>query len=205
MPQISLKTFYKTALATAALLLLASPQAKAATQALGHFGGWAAYHLTDNNQSVCYMVLSQDFPRLKGMKRSTAHLMITHRPAENTNDVVSYSPGYILRNGSDVKMTIDGAGFDLFSAKDAAWARTPKIDHAIAAAIRQAKSVSIVGTPAQKGIPKLGDQLNIAKADLAYQAISKACGLEKSPPPAPAKAAPPAHKPAAKPHKKHKS
>ena len=200
MPQISLKTIATIT----ALLLTAASTAEASTQPLGHFGGWAAYHLTDNNQSVCYMVLSQDFPRPKGMKRSTAHLMITHRPAENTNDVVSYSPGYILRNGSDIKMTLDGTSFDLFSAKDAAWARTPKIDHAIAAAIRQGKTLSIVGIPAQKGIPKLGDQLNIAKADLAYQAISKACGLEKSAPPAPAKTAPPAHKPAAKPHKKHK-
>ena len=154
----------------------------AASHFLGQFGRWRAYRFMEHNQPVCYMTDTRIFAHERAFKRGAAHLIVTHRPGENSRDVVSYSPGYVLRTTGDVKVMAGSSTFTLFADRDSAWARTPRIDHAITSALLSSHSVSIVGLPAQRGIPKQLDQIDVTGARAAYQAIGQACGME--PPPA---------------------
>lgn len=154
-------------------------------EALGHFGQWQTYRFQENGQPVCYMVTSKVFPGSKKFRRGTAYLMITHRPQENALDVVSYSPGYIFAPKHDVKLSLGAASFNLFADKDSAWTRNAHTDHALVSAMRNAKSLTILGVPVDKNVPAQRDILTITGITAAYRTIGKACGLDV---PQPAKA-----------------
>ena len=133
------------------------------------------------------MTLATHFPpNKKKFKRGDAYLMITHRPAENSRNVVSYVAGYNFKTTSEVKLDIGKKSFDLFTQKDTAWSRDASTDHALAMAIRMAASLKITGTPEAKGATPVSDTLNLKGAAVAYAAISKACGYPADTPPKPA-------------------
>lgn len=171
----------------------------AGQKSLGTFGSWQTFTYEEANQSVCYMVKPIRFPppANKKFKRGDAFLMITHRPGENSNDVVSYASGYNFKPASELKITLGKNSFSLFTQKDTAWSREASTDHAISRAIRDNSSLRAVGQPAQN-VTAVTDTLDIKGADKAYYAISKACGLEVEMP----KKAPEKAKKAPKPVKK---
>jgi len=49
--------------------------------------------------------------------------LITHRPAQKSTGVVSFTAGYAYKPDGEVKVDVDGTGFDLFTKDDTAWAR----------------------------------------------------------------------------------
>ena len=168
-----------------ALLMCAAPALAATASAdktLGTFGQWQASSSTTNNQPVCYMTLTKAFPKIGKTKRGTAYLMITHRPSEGSSDVVSYTSGYVFKAIDDVTLKIGKDDFSLFTQKDTAWARDTRTDHAIAAAIKANKVMTITGSPAAKGAKPVTDKIDLTGADKAYAAIGKACGLLKEAP-----------------------
>jgi hypothetical protein len=163
--------------------------AGSAQKSLGTFGVWQTYSYTDGDQPVCYMVKPAHIPapKNKKFKRGAAYLMITHRPGENSKDVVSYTSGYNFKSPSDVTVHIGKDTFDLFTQKDSAWSRDTKTDHALVAAIRSNGFMKVVGSPAQN-VSVITDTLDLKGSAAAYQAIGKACGLElENPPKTPAK------------------
>ena len=164
---------------------------------IGTYGAWQAFTLKDNGQPVCYMVAKVHVAPNKKFKRGNAWLTITHRPAENSKDVISYTAGYNYQASSDAAVHIGKEDFDLFTEKDTAWSRDTKTDHALASSIRKSVSLSVTGTPSAKNAKPIKDVLDIKGADTAYQAIGKACGLEAS-----AQPKPQAKKPVAQPKKK---
>jgi len=168
---------------------IAAPSSKSAPKLLGTFGEWKA-NSYEGDQAVCYMTLSVRFAPNKKVKRGMAWLTITHRPGENSKDVVSYASGYNFKLLSDVTATIGKKSFDLFTAKDTAWSRDSATDHALAAAIREGSSIKIAGTPDAKGAIMVTDTFSLKGAAAAYQAIGKACGYAVETPSKP----PPSHK-----------
>jgi hypothetical protein len=161
-------------------------QVSAGQKLLGVFGVWRAYTYKDGDQPVCYMVKTAGFPKIitnKKFARGAAYLMITHRPGENSKDVVNYTAGYNFKPASDVTIHAGKDDFDLFTQKDTAWSRDTKTDHALSAAIRHNSFIKIIGLPAQKVSP-VTDTLDMKGAAEAYQAIGKACGYEADAPPA---------------------
>ena len=163
-------------------LLVAMPAlAKTAGEApkpLGTFGNWHAFAYTEHDQQVCYMALTKNAVPNKKFKRSEARLMITHRPAEGSKDVISYTPGYLFRPESTVTVRVGTKTFDLFTAKDTAWARDAATDRAISKAVQSSKGMTLTGAPTQRGVAAVTDTLDLKGADIAYRAIGKACGVE---------------------------
>lgn len=147
-------------------------------KALGTFGGWRAFSFEEQGQMVCYMALPIRSAKPKGFARGASRLTITHRPSENSRDVVSYAAGYVLKPGSDVTVTIGKASFSLFTAQSSAWARDPATDRALAKTLRHAATLAITGVPAKQGAADITDKLDVSGADQAYRAMSKACGIE---------------------------
>lgn len=170
------------------LAIIALPvAANAAPESLGKFNNWETFSYTEDGQTICYMTqtiktASPSEPAVKGKpqpkpaSRGPATLMITHRPAENSYDVVSYSTGIKLRPASDAKIQIDAKqNFNLFTQNDTAWSRDAATDKALAAAIRGGGTLSFTGTTAKNG--RVSDNVNLKGSAAAYRAISKACGL----------------------------
>ena len=144
-------------------------------RALGTFDNWTAYEVTERGQPVCYMTLTLHFPNNTKLHRGDALLTITHRPAENSKDVISYSPGYNYKPMSSSSLVIGHNRFDLFTSQDTAWSRDAATDHKIATAIRTSPLMTVTSTPANKGVSAFTDKLVLKGASQAYQAIGKAC------------------------------
>jgi hypothetical protein len=176
-----------------------------APKELGKYGFWTVYRMSDGGQAVCYMSLTaptQQAKKQKG-KRGDVVLMITHRPADNSTDVVSYTAGMKFKPASEAAVTLGTKKFSLFTQGDTAWSRDASIDHALAAAIRNSVGMNITGVSAQEAL--INDTLNLKGAFPAYAAINKACGLpvpEAPKAPKAPKKAKPAAKPGAKSGKK---
>lgn len=166
---------------------------------IGAFGGWEAYEAKIASHPTCYMTLrpsKQDYKipapekakdaKTKSKdktkksvavsaKRSNVYLMVTFRPSESMNPVVSYRAGYIFKQGSEVLLSTGDKPFNLFTDKDQAWARSGAMDIALTNALRKAKRVIIQGGSNEGG--KSTDIFNPDGAEKAYKAIVKACGI----------------------------
>lgn len=199
--RLSLSLFFAAALclphAGQAQQAKTDPPKAAAPKQLGVFGNWKAFAY-GGDKPVCYMTMAVHFPANKKIKRADAYLMITHRPGENTKDVVSYTAGYSYKASSDVDVVIGKKTFNLFTQKDTAWSRDAATDHAIATAMRNNASLKITGTPGSKGVSAVSDTINLKGSGAAYDAISKACGYPVETPKPAAKKAPAKKAPATK-------
>ena len=158
-----------------AVLLVLPVSAMAKETALGSFGVWKAYAEAQGGQTVCYMVTGKTVASTGPAKRSPPYVMITHRPIEGSTDVVSYGAGALLNTRRGVQAMIGKARFDLFAARDTAWARDALTDHRLAAALRNAPRVQFKATSAHA--KPIHDVFDLTGAPAAYRAISKACGL----------------------------
>lgn len=151
---------------------------------LGTFGQWHAYKSGSGDKLICYMDLSPNLPAIPKMKRDPVHLMITHRPGENSLNVFSYDGGYTYKPTSSVTAHIGATSYDLFTSGDTAWGRDATADRTLSKAIQGGGAITLVGTPVGKNgaNPKpVTDHFSLVEADKAYIAISKACGVATPP------------------------
>ncbi len=171
--------------------------AQPATKSLGKFGNWSSYVVYEGKNPVCYMALTARPKDPKG-KREAVSLMVTHRPAESSTDVVSYAAGLKLKAGEDVEARIGDKTFNLFTKDDTAWARDAMTDRAVVMAMRTANTQMVLKGVAADGKP-ITDTVDLKGARDAYAAASKACGLAAEKPAAAAVAKPAAKQQVKKP------
>ncbi len=163
------------------------------TEPLGTAGAWTAYASHDKTGRVCYLVGQPQKSEPAGAQRKAPTAMVTHRPAENITNVVSFVEGYPLKEGSDVALDIGGKKFDLFTKDDSAWARTADLDRAIVATLAKGKAAVVKGEP-QRGRGTI-DVYSLAGFPKALALIDKACGVKREEVrPVKASAKPRAHK-----------
>jgi hypothetical protein len=101
--------------------------------------------------------------------------MITHRPADNSTDVVSYTAGMKFKPASEAVVTVGAKKFSLFTQGDTAWSRDAATDHELAAAIRNGSSLNVTGASARE--TPMADTVNLKGGFPAYVAVNKACSL----------------------------
>ena len=166
------------------------------TEALGTSGSWSAYASRDKTGRVCYLVGQPEKSDSAGTPRKSPSAIVTHRPAENISNVVSFVEGYSLKEGSEVALEIGDKKFDLFTKDDGAWARTAELDRTIVSTLAHGKSAIVKGTP-QKGRATT-DIYSLAGFPKALALIDKACGVKRedaaAPPVKPASGKAPAKK-----------
>jgi hypothetical protein len=155
---------------------VAAPATPAA-EALGKFDAWTAYASKDKTGKVCYLVGEPQKSEPAGFGRKPPAAMVTHRPVEKIDNVVSFVEGYALKEGSDVALDIGGTKFELFTKDDSAWARTSDLDQMIVTALAKGKQAVVKGVP-QKG-PPTTDTYPLAGFAKALALIDKACGVKR--------------------------
>jgi hypothetical protein len=169
----------------------------AAPKKLGAFKAWEAYETSQNTHSTCYMILrpaktnykitspqkikleenSSKKPKIStpSVRRSDVYLMVTFRPSESMNPVVSYTSGYIFKQGSEVSLSAGDKPFNLFTQGDQAWARNVAMDKSVTNSLRKAKRVIIQGGSNNGGTSS--DIFDPDGVENAYKAVVKACGI----------------------------
>jgi len=155
---------------------LAAPAARAADQRLiGTFGSWSAYTLLENGNKVCYMAAKPQKAEGKYTSRGDIFALVTHRPAEGSKNVFSYSTGYSYKDNSEATVTIGGRTFSLFTQDDMAWAPDAAQDNALAEAIKTGSSMVVKGTSSRGTLTT--DTFSLRGSSKAYETISRECGI----------------------------
>lgn len=157
---------------------VAAPSGPAAAQEitrLGQFQDWRAFTFTENGNKVCYMASEPEEAEGDYTQRGDIYAMVTHRPAQGTEDVVSFVIGYPFKKDSRVTVDIDGKKFTLFTHKDTAWASDAQTDKALVQAMIRGRDMVV------KGISSRGtettDTYSLIGFTDAHRAIDKACGV----------------------------
>lgn len=165
--------------ALAVALILASPAVRAQTsqpKPLSTHGGWSAFSFEENRAPVCYMISRPQKSEGRYRTRGEVFAMVTHRPQEDSLDVVSITAGYTYQANSRVTVRIGNQRFTLQPNGDMAWTTTPEDDRKLAAAIRAGSTMIVEGTSSRGTATK--DTFSLTGTGAAYKAISDACGLQ---------------------------
>lgn len=157
----------------------AAAESLPAPKELGSFDAWTAVELQQPQNKICYMFARPASSEPKSLKRKEVMLTITHRPAVKRRDEVSYQAGYAFKKGENVAVDIDGKKFEFFTRPDvdpaAAWAQDATADKAVVTAMKNGKSLKVLGATATN--TKTTDAFNLAGFSKAYAEIGKACGM----------------------------
>lgn len=160
----------------AALLLASLPLSGAGAaepRLIGVFRDWNAFRLDEATGPVCWMVSRPKKMEGDFTKRGDVFLLITHRPAERSYDVVSFIAGYPFAEHAEVTVQVGKQSFKLFSKDEQAWARDENTDRAIAQSLRLSSTLVVRGTSLRGS--RTTDTFSLAGSAGAYQAIGDAC------------------------------
>lgn len=159
-----------------AMPLAAGPAQATDPRILGSFGDWTAYAYKEPSGKVCYMASQPRKAEGDYTQRGDIFALLTHRPGEKSQNVVSIVAGYPYKEGSDVSLKIDRQSWDLFTQGERAWARDSKTDAAIADSIRKGSSMVVKGTSSRGTLTT--DTYSLTGSSAAYEAISRECGVK---------------------------
>lgn len=164
------------------LLVVGSPgasfEARAADPvAIDKYSDWAAWTYNDSGKTLCYATTAPKRMAGKYQGRLKPYIAVTHAPAANVRDQISYVAGYEFKPDSDVKVTIGKETFVLgVLQKDRAWAKDSDTDKALVVAMRKGNSLTIKGISARG--TNITDVYSLLGFSKAYQAIGTACKIQ---------------------------
>jgi invasion protein IalB len=165
-------------------------QAQTTPKLLGTHNAWEAYTYKEGDNTVCFilgrpksMAAFRGGKQVKNVQRGEIYVLVTHRPAQNSRNVVSINAGYPFKLGSKVSVQIDkNKAYQMFTAdekalkegaaNDTAWARDDT-DAALVKAMRAGNSMRVTGT-SRRGT-ETRDTYSLSGFTAAHQAIDKAC------------------------------
>ncbi|MCC7166827.1 MAG: invasion associated locus B family protein [Rhodospirillales bacterium] len=159
---------------TALAMAIAGPAFAQPSKSLGRNGDWESFAYSEKAGKVCY---AASMAKKKGAEppgRGEAFLLVTHGPGKSAN-IVSLTPGFALKDGSEVEAEVGPTKIKLFTKGDTAWARSGD-DKLLVNAMQKGQTLVIRATPA-KGKPTQ-DSYSLSGFGAAYGEIGKACGVK---------------------------
>lgn len=163
------------ALALAFVAAIAMPAAAQEVEYLSTNRDWHAFQFTENGHRVCYMASRPTQTQPANVRRGDIFTLITHRPAENSRNVVSIIVGYTFRPNSQVQVAIGTDTFTLFTEQDTAWARDAATDLRLVQAMQRGSSMVVRGTSSRG--TQTTDTYSLAGFSATYQEIGQACNV----------------------------
>ncbi len=142
---------------------------------IGTFDQWSAYSFREDGDKVCFMASQPTSDEGDYTNRGDIFALITHRPGENSVNVVSFVVGYTFKEGSDVTVNANGSEFTLFTDGDTAWTPTDAMDKRLTDAIRGGQKMIVKGTSSRGTLTT--DTYSLDGSAAAYRAISRACNV----------------------------
>ena len=147
----------------------------AAGTMLSKHGDWEAFTDRESGKLVCYMGSAPTKSRGKYTKRGRTFLLITHRPAEKSKNVISLQAGYTYKKMSEVELAVGETSFKLFTDQQWAFAADTATDNALVKSMIGG-AVLIVRGLSSRGT-QTTDTYSLKGFTAAYKAIGKACKI----------------------------
>ena len=142
-------------------------------EAIGTFGNWQAVTFDEGGKKGCYVTSKPTKEEGNYTQRGRVYVLVTHRPADKSYDVVSFVAGYVYGDAGDVTVTLDQTQFDRFTPQDSAWAIDAATDRDLVNAMKKGDSMVVKGK-SSRGTPTT-DTYSLSGFSKAYQAIAEAC------------------------------
>lgn len=143
------------------------------TKLIGSFGDWEAYRESEGGKPVCFIGSEPKKSSGKYKKRGDIYVLVTHRPAEKSTNVISIKAGYTYQSTSEVDLIIGSQSFRLFTDAGDAFAYDSKMDRDIVKAMVRGAKMVIKGTSSRG--TKTTDIYSLKGFSAAAKAIGKAC------------------------------
>ena len=99
---LKLKSLSFLAFLSAFVAQTASAAAPKGPQLIGEYRDWVAYYADDSQGRVCYIASTPKRDEGKYTKRGDIYVVVTHRPAEQSFDVVNFVGIAVFMNISNV-------------------------------------------------------------------------------------------------------
>lgn len=133
------RPFLAAALLTSLFMGGAMAQAPAGVQPtpIGEFKDWNAYAAPVKGGKVCYTLATPQKARRRAQQAPEgAYFFISNRPQDGIQNEVSVMPGFALKAGSEVELTVDGTTFKMFTRGDGAFMGNNEDQAALVEAMR---------------------------------------------------------------------
>ena len=161
------------ALAVAAAACTAAP---ASAQEIGEFRDWRAHRFTEEGRRICTMWSQPEKAEGKYERRGEIFALVSHRPAEDRQGMVSFEMGYPFAPGKDLAVSIDGgASIRLPTSGSLAWDDSTEVNAELVEKMRAGNRMVVSGR--SKRGTKTTDTYSLSGFTAGYKAISKACGV----------------------------
>ncbi len=148
----------------------------AADENLGTFKAWSAMSFDEDDKTVCMMWSQPEKAEGKYKKRGEIFVFVTHRPEDREMNKVSFEIGYTFKESSDVRVTIDGQAYTLYTDRSTAWSHNARDDGRMVKAMRAGHTMTMEGTSSRG--TRTRDTYSLSGFTAAHNAINKACKLK---------------------------
>ena len=146
-----------------------------APKLIGDYNDWSAYTYKEGNAIVCYMASSPKRDEGRYTKRGDIYAVVTHRPQDNSFDVVNFVAGYTLKSNSKLTVKIGKETFtNFFVQDDKAWTINDAEDEKLVKAMFRGERMIVEGTSNRGTQTK--DTYSLKGFARAYKAINAKCG-----------------------------
>ncbi len=140
---------------------------------------WSIFQAEAEGRRVCWIVSQPTrtaaFRNGKSVQvnRGDVFLMISIRPADGVTNEVSFLSGYPFKKGSEVKTSVGGKKFTLFTEGENAWAPSVEDDAALVDAFRRGARAKVEGV--SKRGTKTVDTFSLSGFTAALEAAVGLC------------------------------
>jgi hypothetical protein len=149
----------------------------AAPQSLGTAKNWSAFSAGNGKSEVCYLVGKPAKTLPEHVQRGRIAANVTHRPGENTYNTVNFQLGYDTKPDSSAELAIDGKKYELFTAKQGAWAKDAATDKAITIALSKGKEAVVKAVSERNNAST--DTYSLDGFGQMLALIDKACSVKR--------------------------
>jgi hypothetical protein len=147
----------------------------AADKSLGTFKLWSAMSFTEDDKTVCMIWSQPEKAEGNYKKRGEVFVFVTHRPGDREMNKISFETGYTFKESSEVRVTIDGQAYSLYTDGSTAWSSDTKEDSRMVNAMRAGSTMVMEGTSGRG--TETRDTYSLSGFTAAHNAINKACKL----------------------------
>lgn len=169
------KMLFVALFSTLAGVFSLSCSAAEAPKLIGHYDDWSAFVYKEGKNNVCYMASTPKKDEGKYTKRGDIYVVVTHRPAEKSFDVVNFVAGYTFKSNADLVVKIGNQKFTrFFTDSDKAWTINDADDKALVKAMARGERMIVDGVSNRGTQTK--DTYSLKGFSRAYKAISGKCG-----------------------------
>lgn len=158
------------------VVILALPVLAQEAKPIGSFGDWEAYRESDAGKTVCFIGSEPKKSSGKHKKRGDVYVLVTHRTAEKSSNVISVKAGYTYQSTSEVDLIIGSQSFKLFTDKGDAFAYDSKMDKDIVTAMIRGAKMVIKGTSSRG--TKTTDVYSLKGFSAAFKTINAVCKVK---------------------------